>query len=505
MIGVSRRLGNNLSFLFSVFLIGNLNAQVGIGTTTPAESSLLDIKNDDADKGILIPRVDITDLENQAPITGTIVESLLVYNTNVTTGKGFYYWDATDTEWKKLLAGADGSDNIYTTDGSLVGERRVTQNEFPLELFGNVGENALTLRRTNNADSLGIAFRNSGGFYDASIFLNSGTSGQLVFATQTNTADVSNLGLTMALDDNGNIGINTDAPDSKLTVIGGINGRGLGISVADSDLDNSNKTGYIKTLAYDTDNPPMLGLAMFGTQTSNNLQFGANSPTHSAPTTITFNTDNDNNLTTPGGIGRMIINQSGNVGIGTNAPTAKLEIDNTSGLKFTRLTASSPFSTGRTLGVDATGNVVTVAGFTTPVTFVASLGNGSGGANNATIAANGFNTINLPSVNTNIGGGVWNPANNTFSVPVTGVYIVKSSLRLRDGSPSRNVFQAVGTTNTDIPDGIWQTNTGTRWTMLYTRIARFNQGDLLRLYMFSDGPVANLSDASLNISLISLN
>jgi trimeric autotransporter adhesin len=57
---------------------------------------------------------------------------------------------------------------------------------------------------------------------------------------------------------------------------------------------------------------------------------------------------------------------AGNIGIGTNAPTAKLEVAsdfaNTSGLKFSSLTSASPTSTGQALGVDASGNVVTIAG-----------------------------------------------------------------------------------------------------------------------------------------------
>lgn len=136
------------------------------------------------------------------------------------------------------------------------------------------------------------------------------------------------------------------------------------------------------------------------------------------------------------------------------------------------------------------------------VAFNASLGTGSGGNVNATIAANGFNTVPLPSVTTNQGGGIWNSTNNTYQVPFNGTYLIKSSIRLRDNSLSRNVYQAVHTNNTDIPDGLWQTNTGNRWTMLYTRIVRLNQGDLLRLYTYSDGRTVELSDASLNIVLI---
>ncbi|SFI42693.1 hypothetical protein [Halpernia frigidisoli] len=141
--------------------------------------------------------------------------------------------------------------------------------------------------------------------------------------------------------------------------------------------------------------------------------------------------------------------------------------------------------------------------------FTASLGTGSGSQINATIAAGGFNTVPL-NVTKNVGGGVWSGAPNyTYNVPITGTYIIKSSIRLTDGSASRNIFQSVGTSNTDVPEGIWQTNpapVGTaRWTMLYTRIAFFTKGDLLRLYIYSDGAIANLSDASLNIALLNQN
>lgn len=136
------------------------------------------------------------------------------------------------------------------------------------------------------------------------------------------------------------------------------------------------------------------------------------------------------------------------------------------------------------------------------VVFIASLGSGNGGASSATLTASGFNTVPLPLVNKNIGGGIWSTVNNTYTVPVSGTYLIKSSIRLVDGSVARNVFQAVHTVNSDIPEGIWQTNSGNRWTMLYSRIAYFNRNDVLRLYMYSDGQVANISDASLNIVLL---
>lgn len=83
-----------VALVFTLFFTTILTAQVGINTTVPSAGSLLDISS--TDKGILVPRVDITDLTTIAPITGGSTESLLVYNTNTTTGTGFYFWDGSD-------------------------------------------------------------------------------------------------------------------------------------------------------------------------------------------------------------------------------------------------------------------------------------------------------------------------------------------------------------------------------------------------------------------------
>ncbi len=86
-----------------LFLGLNSWAQVGIGTNTPNASSILDITS--SNKGILVPRVSITNIALQAPIGGTASIGLLVWNTNTTTiggkGVGFYYWDG--LKWVYLI------------------------------------------------------------------------------------------------------------------------------------------------------------------------------------------------------------------------------------------------------------------------------------------------------------------------------------------------------------------------------------------------------------------
>lgn len=84
-------------FFISVFM----NAQVGIQTITP--QAQLDIIS--SNSGLLIPRVALTSLTVQLPVTnpqgGNIVESTLIYH-NGTNGilAGFYYWDT--AKWQGI-------------------------------------------------------------------------------------------------------------------------------------------------------------------------------------------------------------------------------------------------------------------------------------------------------------------------------------------------------------------------------------------------------------------
>lgn len=84
-------------------------SQVGIGTTDPDASSILDLSS--TNKGLLIPRVNLSTNPINSP-----AEGLLVYNTHSDGGfsPGFYYRSA--TEWKSLDGsggGGDGSVKAY--------------------------------------------------------------------------------------------------------------------------------------------------------------------------------------------------------------------------------------------------------------------------------------------------------------------------------------------------------------------------------------------------------
>jgi hypothetical protein len=126
--------------LFTLLLLPLiLQAQVGINTTTPDASSMLDINA--TDKGLLIPRISIPNLNATAPITAPAT-SLLVYNTNVTTGTGFYYWDG--TKWTPFTGGTShwtkvGND-IYNNNTANVGVGTTTPTtKFHVENIGAPG------------------------------------------------------------------------------------------------------------------------------------------------------------------------------------------------------------------------------------------------------------------------------------------------------------------------------------------------------------------------------
>lgn len=101
---------------------------IGINATgaAPDAGAMLDISS--TNKGLLVPRVNITNLATIAPITGSATVSMLVYNTNTTTGVGYHYWNG--ASWVRLSTGD------------------------AWELTGNAGTNAATnfLGTTDNID-----------------------------------------------------------------------------------------------------------------------------------------------------------------------------------------------------------------------------------------------------------------------------------------------------------------------------------------------------------------
>ena len=112
--------------LFGLLIVGTtINAQVGIGTLTPSPSSELEVKS--AIKGVLFPRVNLTALNQLAPITGSGEESLLVYNltTNAPANlqPGYYYWKS--NQWQRIANTNDVISLVINDFSTILGNTNV--------------------------------------------------------------------------------------------------------------------------------------------------------------------------------------------------------------------------------------------------------------------------------------------------------------------------------------------------------------------------------------------
>ena len=172
-----------LSICIMLFCTFFTYAQVGIGTTSPHASSSLHIE--DANKGLVIPRVSLTNVTNGTSPVLAPLTSLLVYNTNATVtggqGTGFYFWNG--TLWEKINSGT--ADHDWYEVGTTTSPDNINDNIF-----------------TNN--NVGINVSNPGGYQlmvgddtlpavqlGAHTF-NNAESGRLVFGEEVNTYNTPN-------------------------------------------------------------------------------------------------------------------------------------------------------------------------------------------------------------------------------------------------------------------------------------------------------------------------
>lgn len=153
-----------LTCLFSV----NFYAQVGINTTSPDASSMLDISS--TDKGLLPPRIALTATNSASPVTSPAT-ALMVYNT-VTAGAGihqvtpgYYYWDS--SQWVRLI----------TTVSSGSG----------WSLTGNSGTNAST-NYIGTSDDIDVVFKRNT-IFSGVLGTNNTSFGRNSFNLATNTGN----------------------------------------------------------------------------------------------------------------------------------------------------------------------------------------------------------------------------------------------------------------------------------------------------------------------------
>ncbi|MDU1903724.1 MAG: hypothetical protein E6772_02990 [Dysgonomonas sp.] len=95
-----------------LFAAGSMNAQVGIGTSTPDASAVLDITS--TNKGVIFPRVTLTSRTDNTTIANPTT-GLMVYNTGTHANfqiEGYLFWDG--GAWRLFSSGQTISPEIAT-------------------------------------------------------------------------------------------------------------------------------------------------------------------------------------------------------------------------------------------------------------------------------------------------------------------------------------------------------------------------------------------------------
>ncbi|SDR09431.1 hypothetical protein SAMN05421664_3513 [Chryseobacterium soldanellicola] len=125
--------------LLLIFPVINLYSQVGIGTSSPSTSAVLDITS--TNKGALIPRLALIATNNKAPLSGNIPNGTLVFNT-ISNGTdatavfpGVYQWN--NGEW------------IYP---SSLGEPKAKAVKFSNSASSTTNFNSATIAAPTNID-----------------------------------------------------------------------------------------------------------------------------------------------------------------------------------------------------------------------------------------------------------------------------------------------------------------------------------------------------------------
>jgi len=265
-------------FLLFIFTLNSFAQNIGINQNgaVPDASAILDVSAAPTnDKGLLIPRVTLTQTTSNAPVGGGIANSLLVYNTATINDvtPGYYYWNG--SIWVKFSA--DGEDwkitgNTNTTVGT--------------NFLGTINNTGLSFR-TNNTEQMRIQATGQ-------LTIGSTTAGGKLDVHQTTSNDVArfmnyaNIPALRIRRAQGTITAPT-ATGTSGTVLGRIHAEGY------------DGTGYTTAAQIE-----MVIDATGGTSTD-------------MPGRIAFYTTPDGSGTTAE---RMRINNAGNVGIGTAFPTS---------------------------------------------------------------------------------------------------------------------------------------------------------------------------------------
>ncbi|MCD4746135.1 MAG: hypothetical protein K8R58_07535 [Bacteroidales bacterium] len=133
-----------LSALFLTLSISGFS-QIAINTdgSVADDNAMLDVESNN--KGFLLPRVDLDNVNTVAPLTGTVTKGMIIYNEGGDAEDGLYIWNG--SEWKLLLVQeVDGSVTNEIQDLSLSGNiLSLSDDATTVDLSGYLDDQTVTI------------------------------------------------------------------------------------------------------------------------------------------------------------------------------------------------------------------------------------------------------------------------------------------------------------------------------------------------------------------------